>query len=565
MVLSLSTGSAFAADSAAPKVTRAELEIELSDLHKASILRVLKAMDPTRDYAALVQVTIPPNADLSPLTAEDPNDYLPGTLRERAESARERRKGLLLGLPQKKSVMVMLPSDADVSIKEPAITWIRRELRMPASEPVDFQAQGEARKAPAGEKPDPTVVPEPPFIGSKLFWIAMIIAGTFLASIILLLIGRVRANKKGDPIVKMLPAFIQPPEVREEKAKEEKKKADDEAKAAAEEPLGSMGEELAAIERICRHDLEISSLAFGNLVSRADQLQLASGIVQGFGIEKALVLFPKANGTVWAKVGDSIASEAEAEAPAAEGARAFRRAFSAEVARLQGGKDQVRLLPQMETLSGAEIARRIKASGAAQGGATLALLSESAVSSVVPKLSTNELFTFLQSMLNTPSILQSDLEKLDRGDFAGGSADQVVEIDGARKTAIALSTLPAASEFATFAKLLGTRGERLISEIAPYRLMPMHLHFLPPQMISEVVQNRELDELKQMLMAVPNELRGKLLDTMTERQRAVAEDGGEPSEHDAEILRTFLADLHSRNFMGQPHRVAEIFGSRKVA
>ena len=36
-------------------------------------------------------------------------------------------------------------------------------------------------------------------------------------------------------------------------------------------------------------------------------------------------------------------------------------------------------------------------------------------------------------------------------------------------------------------------------------------------------------------------------------------------EADPEALRSFLADLHAKLFLGQPHKVAETFGSRKVA
>ena len=168
--------------------TKAELEKELADNYQASALKVLHAMDPSREYAALVSVTIGNNAkwdELKPTVSD--TDYLPGTLKKSAENDVQRRFRVALGLPQKRSVLVLLPEDADDSIQEGAKNWIRKELRMGADEAVDFQTQIESRK--------PEKAGEEKFYGSKLFWLSWIIAGTFLAALIIVLLARFKANR----------------------------------------------------------------------------------------------------------------------------------------------------------------------------------------------------------------------------------------------------------------------------------------------------------------------------------------------------------------------------------
>ncbi|RZA08846.1 MAG: hypothetical protein EOP11_03605 [Proteobacteria bacterium] len=558
-------GASFAMAAGGDLPTRAELEKELSDHYQASALHVLRAMDPSRDYAALVQVTIGQNAkwdELKPVVNE--LDYLPGTLKKNAENDSQRRFRVALGLPQKRSVLVLLPEDADDSIQEGAKTWIRKELRMGQDETVDFQTQIAVRK--------PEKAGEEKFYGSKLFWLAWIIAGTFLAALIIVMLARFKARngaaakpkkeKLGDekPDQGPMQNFMQ-------KIKQglEPEDAITPAVGASQEEIPpSVMAELAAIERICRHDLDIASMAFGNLASRADETPLAAGVVQSMGIEKALTLFPKTSGSVWSLVGDAITAHTETEGLSLEDASHFRRTFSGEVARLQRSKDEVRMLPHLESLGGAEIARRIRSFGPAKGAMALGVLSENIISTVVPKMSSTEVANLLGAMMGTTSARLSDLAALDRDDSVGGAQDQVVEIEAARKCAIALSTMGASEEFATFDRLVATRGDRLYAEIAPFRLYPMHLHFIAPQAISEAMQSRELDDLKKMMGAVPQNLHEKLLSVMSERQRAIVE-SGDGSETDPEVLRSLLADLHTKQFLGQPHKLAETFGSRKVA
>lgn len=545
--------------------TKAELEKELADHYQTSALKVLHAMDPSREYAALVSVTIGNNAkwdELKPTVSD--TDYLPGTLKKSAENDVQRRFRVALGLPQKRSVLVLLPEDADDSIQEGAKNWIRKELRMGADEAVDFQTQIESRKP---EKPG-----EEKFYGSKLFWLSWIIAGTFLAALIIVLLARFKANRPAAAAAKKkekepeeeAPKGALQNIMQKFKQGLEQPEAEPAKAAEPEEMAASVKSELAAIERVCLHDPEIASMAFGNIASRNDHLPQAAALVQAFGIEKALTLFPKTPGAVWSQVGDAISANTEAEALSYEDASHFRRAFSGEVARLQRSKEQVRMLPHLESLGAAEIARRIRGFGPQKGAVALAALSENVISGVVPKMSGTEVANLLNALMATNAARLSDFEQMDKEDGAGAGSDQLVEIESARKCAVALSTLSAAEEFATFDRLVSSRGDRLYSEIAPYRLYPMHLHFVSPQAISEVMQSRELDDLKKVMGAAPQNLHEKLLSVMSERQRAIVE-SSDGSEADPEALRSFLADLHAKQFLGQPHKVAETFGSRKVA
>ena len=307
-------------------------------------------------------------------------------------------------------------------------------------------------------------------------------------------------------------------------------------------------------------------MAFANLASRPEQINLAALAVQALGLDRALHLFPKANGATWAQVGDAIAANTDASQISLEDATSFRRVFSGEVARLQRSKEQVKLLPQLESLDGVEIARRLRTYGPAKGAMALAVLSENAIAGVIPKMSGQEVLTYLGALMSTSTVRMSDLEQIDSGEGQGRQQDQVIELESIRKVAIVLSTLPAAEEFAAFDKLAAARGDRLYGEIAPFRLYPMHLHYVSPQAIADALQTRELDDLRKIVAATPTNLHAKLLGAMSARQRAIVEQGGvEYSEHDAEVLRAFLADVHTKNFLGQPLKLTETFGSRKVA
>lgn len=527
---------------------------------------MLRAMDPSREYAALVQVTLTPDAKLDGLQNTGAEfDYMPGTLRQRSEAMRARRLSVLGALPQKRNVLVLLPNDGDNDLEKNAATWIRRGLGMSESEPVDFQWQIDPRKAATPGSPG--AAGEAPFYGSKWFWISVIIAGTFIAGLILILLLRNGRRRKGKGKAKDAKGE-NPLQTFMHQFKNEKDEPAAEAEEETEEGElpAAVRAQLAAVERICLHDLEVASMAFGNLASRPEQLTLTALAVQALGLDRALHLFPKANGATWAQVGDAIAANTDADQISLEDATAFRRFFSGEVARLQRSKEQVKLLPQLEALDGVEIARRLRGYGPAKGAMALAVLSENAIAGVVPKMTGQEVLTYLGALMSTSAVRMSDLEQIDRGDTSGSPQDQVIELESIRKVAIVLSTLPAAEEFAAFDKLAAARGDRLYGEIAPFRLYPMHLHYVSPQAIADALASRELDDLRKIVAAAPTNLHAKLLAAMSPRQRAIVEQGGgETSEHDAEALRAFLAEVHTRNFLGQPLKLTETFGSRKVA
>ena len=157
-----------------------------------------------------------------------------------------------------------------------------------------------------------------------------------------------------------------------------------------------------------------------------------------------------------------------------------------------------------------------------------------------------ELGSLLTKVSTISSVALRDVQSLDRAEQLADVENQQVPIESMAKCAAALSSLSALDEFNLFEQLHATSGPHFLAEMAAFRLYPAHLFAVPPAIVGQAMQARDLEDLRRLIQPAKGELKEFLMGFVGERQRAALEDGGGEIENAPEAMRELCADIRGR-------------------